>query len=204
MGFYEKYILPLCLDKACGVKPISKQREKVVPLAEGIVLEIGIGSGQNLPFYNPEKVSKIIGVDPDEHIWKRSAERRAASSIAVERIGLSGEEIPLEKNTADTVVVTYSLCTIPDAVKALYEMKRILKPGGKILFSEHGKAPDTKVHKWQNRIDPLWGKIAGGCHSGRDIPELFRQADLKFDSLEEMYIPGPKVLSYNYWGVARP
>ena len=194
MGFYAKHILPRCLDAACGIGPISKQREKVVPHAEGVVLEIGIGSGQNLPFYNPDKVSKIIGVDPDEHIWKRSAKRRADCEIEIERIGLSGEDIPLDKNIADTVVVTYSLCTIPDAVKALREMTRILKPGGKILFTEHGKAPDEAIHKWQRRIDPLWGKIAGGCRSGRDIPELFRQADLKFDTLEEMYIPGPKVL----------
>jgi len=202
MGFYEKHILPGCLDLACGVKPITRQREKVVPHAQGVVLEIGIGSGQNLPHYNPDKVTKIIGVDPDEHIWKRSARRREACRIDIDRIGLSGEDIPLEKNSADTVVVTYSLCTIPDPVKALHEMKRILKPGGKILFSEHGKAPDNKVHKWQNRIDPFWGKIAGGCHSGRDIPDLFRQAGLKFEALEEMYIPGPKVLSYNYWGTA--
>ena len=204
MGFYAKHILPRCLDAACGIGPISKQREKVVPHAEGVVLEIGIGSGQNLPFYNRDKVSKIIGVDPDEYIWKRSAKRRADCEIEVERIGLSGEDIPLDKNIADTVVVTYSLCTIPDAVKAHREMTRILKPGGKILFTEHGKAPDEAIHKWQRRIDPLWGKIAGGCRSGRDIPELFRQAGLKFDTLEEMYIPGPKVLGYNYWGAARP
>lgn len=202
MGLYSKHILPLCLDKACGIKPITMQRQKIVPLAEGIVLEIGIGSGQNLPHYNPNKVSKIIGVDPDEHIWKRSAQRRQNSPIEIERIGLSGEDIPLETNIADSVVVTYSLCTIPDPIKALLEMKRILKPSGKILFSEHGKAPDEKVHLWQNRIDPVWKKIAGGCHSGRDIPDLFKQAGLKFDDLNEMYIPGPKVLGYNYWGIA--
>ena len=202
MGFYNKHILPCCLDKACGIGPITRQREKVVPLAEGVVLEIGIGSGQNLPHYNTSKVRKIIGVDPDEHIWKRSEKRRSDCPIPIERIGLSGEDIPLDKNTADSVVVTYSLCTIPDPVKALLEMKRILKPGGKILFSEHGKAPDAKVHRWQNRIDPVWKKLAGGCHSGRDIPDLFRQAGLTLDSLQEMYIPGPRVLSYNYWGIA--
>ena len=203
MGFYNKHILPRCLDKACGIGPITKQREKVVPLAEGIVLEIGIGSGQNLPHYNPDKVTKIIGVDPDEHIWKRSEKRRNLCPIEIERIGLSGEDIPLEKNLADSVVITYSLCTIPDPVKALHEMKRILKPGGKIFFSEHGKAPDENVHRWQNRIDPVWKKLAGGCHSGRNIPDLFRQADLSLEDLQEMYIPGPKVLSYNYWGVAK-
>ncbi|WP_026942281.1 class I SAM-dependent methyltransferase [Hellea balneolensis] len=203
MGLYNKHVLPLVLDKACGIKPITKQREKVVPLAEGVVLEIGIGSGQNLPHYDASKVTKIIGIDPDEHIWKRSAARRKNSPINIERIGLSGEDIPLDNNQVDSVVVTYSLCTIPDPVRALKEMKRILKPGGRILFSEHGKAPDDAVNKWQNRIDPLWKKLAGGCHSGRDIPALFTQADLKFDDLQEMYIPGPKVLSYNYWGVAR-
>ena len=189
----------MCIrDSAIG--PVSKQREKVVPFASGVVLEIGIGSGLNIPFYNPDKVSKIIGVDPDEHIWKRSQKRRAASPLEIERIGLSGEDIPLQDNMADSVVVTYSLCTIPDPIKALGEMKRILKPGGKILFTEHGKAPDAKVHRWQNRIDPIWGKLAGGCHTGRDIPTLFRQAGLEFESLEQGYIPGPKVLSYNYWG----
>ena len=203
MGFYEKHILPRCLDKACGIGPISKQRQKVVPQATGIVLEIGIGSGLNLPFYNPDRVTKIIGVDPDEHIWKRSEKRRVKTAIDIERIGLSGEDIPLDSNLADSVVVTYSLCTIPEPVKALKEMTRILKPSGKIFFVEHGKAPDENVHKWQNRIDPLWGKIAGDCHSGRNIPQLFRQADLTLETLEQSYIPGPKVLSYNYWGVAR-
>lgn len=203
MGFYTKHILPRCLDKACSIGPITKQRQKVVPHARGLVLEIGIGSGQNLPHYNPDAVSKIIGVDPDDHIWKRSAKRRADCPIEIERIGLSGEDIPLDKNAADTVVVTYTLCTIPDPIKALKEMSRILKPGGQILFTEHGKAPDANVHKWQNRIDPIWKKIAGGCHSGRDIPALFHKAGLRLETLEEMYIPGPKVLGYNYWGAAR-
>lgn len=203
MGFYARHISPRCTDLACGMKPITMQRKKVVPRASGTVLEIGIGSGLNLPHYNPDKVTKIIGVDPDDNIWKRSRARRAACPIEIERIGLSGEEIPLENNLADTVLVTYSLCTIPDPVRALNEMRRILKPDGKILFCEHGKAPDKKVHKWQNRIDPIWKKIAGGCHTSRDIPKLFDQANLKIDSLEEMYIPGPKVLSYQYWGSAQ-
>lgn len=203
MGIYAKHIMPACLDMACGTKPILKQREKVVPYAAGVVLEIGIGSGQNLPYYNPDKVTKIIGVDPDDHIWKRSAARREASPIEIERIGLSGEDIPLEDNTADSVVVTYALCTIPDPVRALLEMKRIVKPGGLIYFSEHGQAPDAAVHKWQKRIDPLWRKLAGGCHSGRNIPEYFHEAGLNIDDLQQRYIPGPKVLSYNYWGTAR-
>lgn len=175
----------------------------MVPHATGDVLEIGIGSGLNLPHYDVGNVTKIIGVDPDEHIWKRSAKRRDECPIPVERIGLSGEDIPLDDNSADSVVVTYSLCTIPDPIRALREMSRILKLGGQIFFTEHGKAPDAGVHRWQNRIDPVWKHIAGGCHSGRDIPDLFTQAGLELTSLEQMYIPGPKVLAYNYWGAAR-
>jgi len=153
MGFYNKHILPLCLDKACGIGPITKQREKVVPLAEGVVLEIGIGSGQNLPHYNPNKVSKIIGVDPDEHIWKRSETRRAACPIDIERIGLSGEDIPLGKNTADSVVVTYSLCTIPNPIKALEKyfsqnMAKLLTPkyiAGRTASTLSGKKSQVVV-----------------------------------------------------------
>lgn len=203
MGFYAKHILPFCLDKACGIGPIEKQRAKIVPLAKGCVLEIGIGSGLNLPHYNPAQVSKVIGVDPDEHIWSRSESRRAGAEFQVDRIGLSGEDIPMERDSVDTVVVTYSLCTIPDPVKALREMRRILKPDGDILFCEHGLAPDASVAKWQSRIDPLWSKISGGCHSGRNIPELMAQSALEITELHHQYIPGPKILSYNYWGRAR-
>lgn len=202
-GLYARYILPRCLDKACGIGPIEKQRAKVVPLAKGDVLEIGIGSGLNLPHYDPAHVTSVTGVDPDEHIWKRSEARRAAAPFPIERIGLSGEDIPKDSNSADTVVVTYSLCTIPDPVAALREMRRILKPGGDIIFCEHGQAPDPKVSKWQNRMDPIWSKIAGGCHSGRNIPQLLTEAGLETIELHEGYIPGPKVLSYNYWGRAR-
>lgn len=203
MGFYERHILPLCLDKACGIGPIEKQRAKVVPIATGRVLEIGIGSGLNLPHYDPSKVTSVIGVDPDAHIWARSENRRKAVDFEVERIGLSGEDIPMESDSADTVVVTYSLCTIPDPVRALREIRRILKPDGEILFTEHGRAPDARVEEWQTRIDPIWSKVAGGCHSGRDIPDLMAQAGLETIELHQQYIPGPKVLSYNYWGRAQ-
>lgn len=166
------------------------------------MLEIGIGSGLNLPHYNPQAVSTVIGVDPDDHIWARSEPRRRAAAFPVERIGLSGENIPMESESVDTVVVTYSLCTIPDPVKALREMRRILKPGGDILFCEHGRAPDRNIAKWQNRIDPIWSKLAGGCHSGRNTPQLIAQAGLEIAELHQQFIPGPKVLSYNYWGRA--
>ena len=203
MGFYAKYILPVCLDKACGVGPVTKQRAKIIPLAKGRVLEVGIGSGLNLPHYNPAQVERVIGVDPDDHIWTRSQRRRNTADFPVERIGLSGENIPMESDSVDTVVITYSLCTIPDPVQALREMRRILKSDGEILFCEHGRAPDHNIAKWQKRIDPFWSKLAGGCQSGRDIPSLITQAGLKTIELDQFYIPGPRVLSYNYWGRAQ-
>ena len=202
-GFYARNILPRCLDKACAIGPIEKQRVKVVPFAKGDVLEIGIGSGLNLPHYNPAQVKSVTGVDPDAHIWARGEARRKAAQFPVRRIGLSGEEIPMETDSMDTVVVTYSLCTIPDPIAALKEMRRILKPSGDILFCEHGLAPETKIATWQRRIDPIWSKIAGGCQSGRDIPALILQAGLKTKELHQDYIPGLKVLSYNYWGRAQ-
>jgi ubiquinone/menaquinone biosynthesis C-methylase UbiE len=202
MGIYQRHFLPHLLDCACATKPIRKQREKIIPLAHGHIVEIGIGSGHNLPYYEQDNVEKLIGIDPDEYVWKRAKKKREGFLKPLERLGLSGENIPLEDRTADTVVVTYSLCTIPDPVAALKEMRRILKPEGKLLFCEHGMAPDDNVRKWQNRIDPMWSKIAGGCHSGRNIPDLLSQAGFTIDELNQDYIPGPKVLSYNYWGSA--
>lgn len=202
MGLYSRHILPHVLDQACATKSIRKQREKIIPLAYGDVVEIGIGSGHNLPYYDQDKVTKLIGIDPDEYVWKKAAPNRAKFHKPLERLGLSGESIPLPDACADTVVVTYSLCTIPDAVIALGEMRRLLKPNAKLLFCEHGQAPDAHIHKWQNRIDPFWKRISGGCHSGRDIPALLKSAGLNIDVLEQDYVPGPKILSYNYWGQA--
>lgn len=203
MGFYSTTILPKVLDLACGSKPIDKQRQKVIPHATGQVVEIGIGSGLNLPHYDASKVSRVIGIDPDDALWDKASARAAACDFAIERMGLSGERLPLDDASADTVVVTYALCTIPDPVAALREMGRILRPGGNILFTEHGRAPDPGVARWQARIDPVWKRLAGGCHTGRDIPLMFDHAGLKLARIEQMYIPGPKVLSYNYWGAAQ-
>lgn len=203
MGFYNRHIMPRMINCACGMNAVKKQREKVVPNAHGVVLEIGIGSGLNLPYYNPDKVSKIYGVDPDDHIWKLGDARRAECPIEIDRIGLSGEDIPLSSNLVDSVVCTYTLCTIPDPVKALHEMRRLLKPGGKILFTEHGKAYDEKIYAKQVKMDRWWSKISGGCHTSRDIPGLFAEAGLKVSGLETMYLPGgPKTLGFNYWGSA--
>lgn len=203
MGFYAKYILPWGIDMACSMAIITAKRQLVVPQAEGIVLELGIGSGHNLPHYDPEKIKKVIGIDPDAAIWKRSAQRRAAVGFPVERIGLSGEEIPLDNNSVDNVLVTYSLCTIPDPVAALREARRVMRPGGRLIFLEHGEAPEENIRKWQSRIDPVWKRLAGGCHTGRPIPKIIEEAGWTLENLNQGYIKGPKPLAFNYWGTAR-
>lgn len=203
MGFYETYILPHVINCACGTAPIGKQREKIVPRAEGRVLEIGIGSGLNLPFYDSGRVSKVIGLDPSASAWKLAAERVRAIDVPVEFIGLPGDEIPLEPESVDTVLVTFSLCTIPDPVAALRAMGRVLKPGGKLLFSEHGLAPDPGVQRWQARLNRPWRAMAGGCHLNRDIPQLLQRGGFVVQELEQMYLPGtPRIAGYNYWGSA--
>jgi len=202
MSFYDERVLPHLINLACSGKPNRKQREKIVPHASGDVLEIGFGSGLNVPHYNPDKVRKIWGLEPSEGMRRKARPQVEASSMDIEFIDLPGEEIPLEANSVDTVLVTYSLCTIPDAVLALEGMRRVLKPGGQLLFCEHGRAPDISVHRWQDRLNPGWSKFAGGCNMNRDIPALIEAGGFRIKSDERMYIPGPKVLCYNYWGSA--
>jgi SAM-dependent methyltransferase len=200
-SWYESYLLPYLLDVACGITPITKQRMKVVPLAEGQVLEVGIGTGLNLPFYDKARVKNIVGVDPALRMHRLALKRSQLAGIDVQLVGLSAERLPVEDASFDTVVSTYTLCTIPDPVAALKEMRRSLKPGGKLLFSEHGRAPDANVLKWQTRLQPYWSKLAGGCLLNRDIPALLEAAGFN-PVFESRYIPGPKILSYHYWGEA--
>ena len=203
MGLYDKYILPSFLNCACGSKPINYQRQKVVPLAEGIILEVGIGSGLNIPFYDRAKVEKLIGLDPSPELNAMAQKMADQHDLEVEFLLSGAENIPLPDDHVDTVLVTYTMCTIPDALSANKEMLRVLKPGGRMIFCEHGLAPDAKVSKWQSRIDPFWGKIAGGCHLNRDIPELIRSSGFQIQTMDEMYLPStPKFAGYNYWGIA--
>ena len=204
MGFYDKHILPRFINCACGTKPIMKQREKVVPRASGIVLEIGIGTGLNLPYYDASRVERLIGLDPSEKSWELAGERAAHLDFDVEFIGLPGEQIPLEDASVDTVLVTYSLCTIPDPVSALHGMARVLRPGGSLYFCEHGKAPDANVCQWQDRINPFWRRIAGGCHVNREIPQLLKVGGFDVLDMATSYLPGtPKFAGYNFWGSAQ-
>jgi len=204
MSFYEERILPHIINKLCSANPNQKQRQKIVPFAEGRVLEIGFGSGLNVPFYDTSKVEKIWGLEPSEGMRAKAIPLVNESTLDIEFIDLPGEKIPLDAHSADTVLVTYSLCTIPDAVAALRGMRRVLKPGGRLLYCEHGRAPDENVRQWQNRINPAWRKVAGGCNMNRDIPALLEAGGFRVESDERMYIPGVRVLSYNYWGSAVP
>ena len=204
MGLYDKYILPKFLNCACGSKPINHQRQKVVPLAKGKVLDIGIGSGLNIPFYNSDKIDKVIGIDPSHELIELAKELVNDSKASIELVIGSAESIPYPDNFFDTVLVTYTMCTIPNVAIANKEMWRVLKEDGRLIFSEHGLAPDKKISKWQNRIDPFWGKIAGGCHLNRDIQKLITDAGFSFESLDKMYIPStPKFAGYNYWGIGK-
>jgi ubiquinone/menaquinone biosynthesis C-methylase UbiE len=203
MGFYDRHILPVLLSAAMGAKPITYQRRKVVPRAAGRVLEVGFGAGHNLPFYDRAKVSHLWALEPSREMRARAAGRVAASPIDIEFLDLPGEQIPLEDETADTILITYTLCTIPDALKALGEMRRVLKAGGRMIFCEHGEAPDDNVKRWQERLTPAWKAIGGGCHPGRPIPQLIQAGGFRLDDMQTMYLPGtPRFAGFNYWGAA--
>ena len=202
MGMYDRYLLPRLVSLECSSNPNMKQREKVVPLAEGDVLEIGLGTGLNLAYYDPGKVRKVWGLEPSEGMRNLARKNVVDSEVEVEFIDLPGEEIPLDAHSVDTVVVTYTLCTIPDAQRALKGMRRVLRPGGKLLFCEHGIAPDLGVRQWQERINPIWRRFSGGCQINRDIVGLIEASGFRVLVDERMYIPGVKLLSYNYWGSA--
>lgn len=203
MSFYEDRVLPHLINLACSSRPNRKQREKIVPLAQGDVLEIGFGSGLNLPFYDSQKVRKIWGLEPSEGMRRKAQPMVDESNLDVEFIDLPGEEVPLEADSVDTVLVTYSLCTIPDAEAALEGMRRVLKPGGRLLYCEHGIAPDENVRRWQRRLNPTWSKFTCGCNMNRDILGLITKSGFEITNDERMYIPGAKMLSYNFWGSAK-
>lgn len=205
MGFYDRHILPHVLDCVCGLPQVTGQRRKVVPLARGRVLEVGIGSGLNLAHYDRSRVTSLIGLDPGSELVAIARRRARQAKMAVEFLELEGESIPLDNESVDTVVVTYTLCSIPDVERALGQMRRVLKRDGTLLFCEHGLAPDPGVVRWQRRIEPLWGKLAGGCHLTRDVPALLRATGFNVELSEAAYLKGgPKFATYHYLGAARP
>ena len=204
MSFYNKYILPKVLNCACASKPINYQRDKIVPLAEGVVLDIGIGSGLNMPFYNKTKIKQLYGLDPSKELLDIAKSVAKKENLEIEFLECGAESIPLPDKSIDTVLITYTMCTIPDVALSNSEIIRVLKDDGKLLFCEHGLAPDKNIAKWQKIINPLWSKIAGGCILNRDIPNLISSSGFKISNMEEMYLPStPKFAGYNYWGVAK-
>jgi SAM-dependent methyltransferase len=204
MGFYSRHIAPGLVDFACGAKPIAYQRRKLIPQAEGVVLEIGAGGGRNFALYDRTKVSQLIALEPDAEMVKRGR-ARAPDGLPIEWIERGAEAAGLAPQSVDTIVTTYTLCTIPDAVGALAALRSALKPGGRLLFCEHGLAPDADVTQWQRRIEPVWKPIAGGCHLTRDVDALLASAGWKTGAREAMYLPGtPRFAGFNVWGDARP
>lgn len=204
MGFYRKHILPRATHFACSLQPPMQQRARVVPLAAGRVLEIGIGSGLNLPFYTAGRIDHLWGLDPSRELWALAQANRPAVDFDIEFIAAPAAAIPLPAACADSVVITYTLCTIPEVLPALAEVRRVLKPGGRLLFCEHGAAPDHGVRRWQDRLNPLWRVLAGGCNLNRAVPALLEQGGFRIEALQAGYISGWKPLSFNYRGIARP
>ena len=179
-----------------------RQRAKVAPLAQGSVLEVGFGSGLNLPFYNVANVHHIWALDPSAEMWELAQEKIRTVNIPVDFLKASAEEIPLPDQSADTVLITYTLCSLPDVQRALSEMARVLKPGGNLVFCEHGAAPDDKVRRWQDRLNPIWRAFGGGCNLNRPIPLLLEGGGFRVYELSSMYIPGWRPASFNFWGRA--
>ncbi|MDZ7669941.1 MAG: class I SAM-dependent methyltransferase [Gammaproteobacteria bacterium] len=201
MGWYDRYVLPKLIDAACSQKPMQALRGRYVPRASGAVLEIGIGSGLNLPFYG-SAVSSITGLDPAAELTSKARERAADLQRPVHVLGVSGEEIPADDQRFDTLVCTWTLCSIPNVYAALREMHRVLKPGGRLYFIEHGRAPDPGVVKWQHRLEPLWKKIGGGCHLTRQADTLIQDAGFRIEELDSGYEPGPRFAAFMTHGVA--
>ena len=201
MNFYEHWILPPILDLIMRQEHLTKYRCAVVAGAHGRVLEIGVGSGLNFPLYG-KQVELVYGIDPSPRLLAIARRRAAASGVPVELLQGSATAIPLANDTIDTVVMTWTLCSIPDPLAALREMRRVLKPNGKLYFVEHGLSPEPSIENWQHRITPAWRRMAGGCHLDRKIDELIRLAGFDLTNLQVEYAPGPRAMSYMYEGCA--
>ena len=204
MGFYSKHILPCLIDCACSSKPIMKQREKVIPFAEGRVLEVGCGSGTNFALYDRSKVTKLFALEPHAEMIEKAKNRpENMKGLDITFMETGGEAVALEDQSVDTVIFTFTLCTIPPWEASLAEARRVLKTGGKLLYSEHGCAPDESVAKWQRRLEPIQKVLAGGCHLTRIPTDMLKGAGFRIDDGHTMYLPGtPKPMGFAYWGQA--
>ena len=203
MSLYQHWILPRLLHLAMRNRELPAYRARLIPEAKGQIIEIGIGSGLNLPLYS-DAVNAIIGVDPSPKLLEMADTTRRRVSVPVELIEGSAEDIPIENRSIDTVVTTWTLCSIPDAQRALLEMRRVLKPSGHLLFVEHGRAPEPQVQWWQDRLTPAWKRLSGGCHLNRAMGELIQNAGFPIERLDTGYMPGPKPMTFMYQGSAGP
>ncbi len=201
MGFYRNHVVPRLVDLAMRHQALLPCRERIIGAAEGRVLEIGVGSGLNLPLYGPGARS-VIAVEPSPKLVRLAARRIPTARAPVELIEGSAEALPLPDASVDTVVTTWTLCSIPDVARALVEVRRVLRPGGSLLFIEHGRAPEPSIMRWQDRLDPLWSRIAGGCHLNRPIDRLLREAGFHLDRLHNFRLPGPRTHTFMYEGRA--
>jgi ubiquinone/menaquinone biosynthesis C-methylase UbiE len=204
LGLWERRVLPILVDRLCANVEAAQERAKLVPKARGVVLEVGFGTGHNLPFYDAARVERVIGVEPSQGMLARAQPRRAAAPFPVELLALEGERIPLPAASVDTVVTTWTLCSIPGVEVALEGMRRALRPGGQLLFCEHGLAPDAPVARWQARLEPLWRRAFGGCRLGRDVAGLLEAAGFRIETVEAGYLAGPRFVAFHTRGVARP
>jgi ubiquinone/menaquinone biosynthesis C-methylase UbiE len=205
MAFYRNHVYPEVVSVLGNPPPIQKIRERIIPLAHGTVLEIGVGPGVNFPHYDRTKVDKIFALEPNPGMVRRAEKLGRQSKLDIQFLDLPGERIPLPANSVDTVVSTFTLCTIPGVVDAIQGVGRVLKPGGKFIFFEHGLSPDSGVRRWQKRTEPLFQWAFEGCHVTRDIPSLISEGGFKVEKIETGYLaPFPKCGSYCFWGVASP
>jgi ubiquinone/menaquinone biosynthesis C-methylase UbiE len=203
MGFWDKWVVPRFLDLMMNNKDIAEERQKCLAGVSGAVLEVGFGSGLNLPFY-PDQVEKILAVDPSSEGAKLARKRIAKSRVPVEYVALEGEKIDAPDASFDSVVSTFTLCTIPDPGAALQQVRRVLKPGGRFFFVEHGRSPEPKVQRWQDRLNGLQKSMCGGCNMNRDIERLVREAGFEFDELDKHYMKGaPKMNAFVTRAIAR-
>jgi ubiquinone/menaquinone biosynthesis C-methylase UbiE len=203
MSFYQRYVVPRLTHLAMRQKQLLPLRQRVIGAAEGRVLEIGIGSGLNFPFYGATVIS-VIGLEPSPELLRMARPRASNAAATVALLDASAEAIPLDSASIDTVVTTWTLCTIPDAQRALTEMRRVLKPAGALLFVEHGRAPEPGVARWQDRLDPLWSRLAGGCHLNRKMDDLIGGNGFRIEAMENLRLPGPRTHTFLYQGRARP
>ncbi len=203
MSFYRNVVLPRLCDLSMRNALLRPYRERVISSAEGMVLEIGAGSGLNLPLYDAG-VREVLALEPDPRLLAMARRNAKQARRPVTFLDASAETIPLEDGSVDTVVTTWTLCTIPEAVRALEEMRRVLKPAGRLLFVEHGLAPDEGVRNWQNRLMPVWKHLSGGCHLNRPIRLMIESVGFRIDQIDTGYAPGPRFATFMYEGSARP